>query len=436
MGEGMTQGICHMMTQEENELLTRTGRGTPGGELLRRYWQPVALSEELPSGAAPLSVKILGEELVLFRDDKGRAGLLGIHCSHRGTDLSYGRVEDGGLRCLYHGWLYDVEGRCLQQPGEPGGGEHRDAIRHPAYPCKETGGVIFTYMGPGTPPLLPKYEFLNAPPERLYVNKIFHECNYLQANEGNIDPVHLSFLHRFLENREERYRGVRGAEESHYNLVARNTAPILDVELTDFGVRIYTVRRLEGDKAYLRVSYFILPNLSAFPGQTGGEGYSVNWHVPIDDDHHWKYTFVYSAGAPLDKKMVHRERSELAPDYRLVRNEANRFMQDRESMKSKTYAGMGSGFQAHDAFATASQGAIQDRTEEHLVSSDKAIIAARKLLEKAIRDVQEGREPPHVIREPSQNRVPHLLVISDMISNAGDWKEYTRKLEAEARAKL
>jgi phthalate 4,5-dioxygenase oxygenase subunit len=425
-----------MMTQEENELLTRTGRGTPGGELLRRYWQPVALSEELPAGAAPISMKILGEDLVLFRDDKGRVGLLGIHCSHRGTDLSYGRVEDGGLRCLYHGWLYDIGGRCLQQPGEPGGGEHRDAIRHPAYPCKETGGVIFTYLGPGTPPLLPNYEFLNAPPERLYVNKIFHECNYLQANEGNIDPVHLSFLHRFLENREERYRGVRGAEESHYNLVARNIAPILDVELTDFGVRIYTVRRLEGDKAYLRVSYFILPNLSAFPGQTGGEGYSVNWHVPTDDDHHWKYTFVYSAGAPLDKKMVNRERSELTPDYRLVCNEANRFMQDRESMKSKTYAGMGSGFQAHDAFATASQGAIQDRTEEHLVSSDKAIVAARKLLEKAIRDVQEGREPPHVVREPSQNRFTHLLVISDMIPDTGHWKEYTRKLEAEARAKL
>jgi len=417
-----------MMTKEENELLTRTGPGTPAGELLRRYWQPVALSEELPSGGAPLKVKILGEDLVLFRDDQGRAGLLGIHCSHRGTDLSYGRVEDGGLRCLYHGWLYDVEGRCLQQPGEPGGGEHRDAIRHPAYLCKEAGGVIFTYMGPGQPPLFPNYEFLKAAPDHLYVAKIFHECNYLQANEGNIDPVHLSFLHRFLENREERYRGVRGAEESHYNLVARNIAPTIDVELTDFGVRIYTVRRLEGNKAYLRVSYFILPNLSAFPGQTGGEGYSVNWHVPIDDAYHWKYTFVFSAKAPLQKEVINRERSELTSGYRMVRDKANRYMQDRESMKTKTYAGMGSGFQAHDAFATASQGAIQDRTEEHLVSSDKAIVAARKLLEKAIRDVQEGREPPHVIREPSQNRFPHLLVISDMISDTSDWKEYTKSL--------
>jgi hypothetical protein len=291
-------------------------------------------------------------------------------------------------------------------------------------------------MGPGQPPLLPNYEFLNAPPDRLYVAKIFHECNYQQANEGNIDPVHLSFLHRFLENRDESYRGVRGAGESHYNLVARNFAPTIDIELTDFGVRIYTVRQLEDDKKYLRVSYFILPNLSAFPGQTGGEGYSVNWHVPIDDTHHWKYTFVYSSKAALRKEVVRRERSDLTPGYRLVRNEANRYLQDRDSMKRHTYAGMGAGFQAHDAFATASQGAVQDRTEENLVSSDKAIVAARKLLEKAIKDVQAGGEAPHVIRAPEQNRFPHLLVVSDMISDNYDWKEYTKTLESEARARL
>jgi hypothetical protein len=176
--------------------------------------------------------------------------------------------------------------------------------------------------------------------------------------------------------------------------------------------------------------------LSAFPGQTGGEGYSVNWHVPIDDTQHWKYAFIYSSGAPLDKTVVARERSELTSDYRLLRNSANRYLQDRESMKTKTYAGMGHGFQAHDAFATGSQGTIQDRTDEHLVSSDKAIVAARKLLEKAIRDVQEGRDPAHVAREPSENRFPNLLVISDMIPNTSDWKEYTKGLELEARAKL
>ncbi len=425
-----------MITKEENQLLTQVGRGAPAGELLRRYWQPVALSEELPSGGAPLSVKILGEDLVLFRDDKGRAGLLGIHCSHRGTDLSYGRIEDGGLRCVYHGWLYDINGRCLEQPGEPGGGEHRDSIRHLAYPCQETAGVIFTYMGPGKTPLLPNYEFLGVPPDHRLICKIFHECNYLQANEGNIDPVHLSYLHRFLEDRVERYRGVRGSEESHYNLVGRDVAPSIDVELMDFGVRIYTTRKQPGDEVYLRVSYFILPNLSAFPGQTGGQGYSVNWHVPIDDIHHWKYMFVFSREAPLDKAVIQRERSELTTDFRLVRNSANRFMQDRESMKSKTYSGMGHGFQAHDVFATSSQGAIQDRTQEHMVSSDKAIVAARKLIEKAIRDIQEGREPPHVVRDPGQNRFPHLQVISDLLPSTTDFKQHTRNVEAEARARL
>ena len=423
-----------MISREENELLTQSEPGTPCGEMLRRYWQPVALSEELPAGGAPLTVRILGEDLVLFRDDGGRIGLLGLHCSHRGTDLSYGRIENGGLRCLYHGWLYDIAGRCLEQPGEPGGGAHRDGIRHRAYPCKEVAGAIFTYMGPDEPPLLPNYDFLSASGDHLYVSKIFHECNYLQANEGNIDPVHLSFLHRFLENQDSRYRGVRGADESHYNLVARDSAPILDVELTNFGARIYTVRKLENDRQYLRVSCFVMPNLSAFPGQTGGEGYSVNWHVPIDDTHHWKYTFVYSCGAPLRKDLVNRERSELGPDYRLIRHDANRYLQDRDAMKTKTYAGMGSGFQAHDAFATASQGAIQDRSEERLVSSDKAIVAARKLMVKAIRDVQEGKDPLHVIRSASANRFRHFMVISDMIPSSADWRQYAKHLEAEARA--
>jgi len=425
-----------MITQEENDLLTRVGRGTPAGELLRRYWQPVALAEELPAGGAPLTVRILGEDLVLFRDDKNRPGLLGIHCSHRGTNLSYGRVEDGGLRCLYHGWLYDIDGRCLEQPGESGCGEHRDAIRHPSYPCEEKGGAIFTYMGSGAAPLLPNYEFLTVPSDRRYVNKIFHECNYQQANEGNIDPVHLSYLHRFFEVPQNRYTGVRNTEDSHYSLVARDVAPTIDVELTDFGVRIYTTRKQPSDNVYLRVSYFILPNLSAFPGQTGGEGYSVNWHVPIDDAHHWKYTFVFSRDAALDKGMIERARSEVGTDYKLVRNRANRFMQDREQMKNKTYSGMGYGFQAHDLFATSSQGEIQDRTQEHVVSSDKAIIAARKLMVKAIRDMQDGGEPPHVVRDPEKNRFPHLQVISDLIPGDTDIKQHARKGEDEAKARM
>src|SRR5579871_2680198 len=160
-----------MLTRQENELLTRTGRGTPGGALMRRYWQPVALAEEIPSGAAPIPVKIMGEELVLFRDDRDRLGLLGLYCSHRCADLSYGRIEDGGLRCLYHGWLYDFDGRCLEQPAEPSESRYKDEIRHLAYPVQERGGLVFAYMGKGEPPLLPSYEFLGATVEHRYLVK-------------------------------------------------------------------------------------------------------------------------------------------------------------------------------------------------------------------------------------------------------------------------
>src|SRR3954462_11513671 len=146
-------------TAEENARLTQTGPGTPGGNLMRRYWQPVALQEELPVGGAPVPVRLLGEDLVLFRDEQNRPGLLGIHCAHRGADLSYGRLEDGGLRCIYHGWLYDIEGRCREQPGEPAGSMFHERIRQTAYPCIEAGGLILAYLGPGPAPLLPRFEF-------------------------------------------------------------------------------------------------------------------------------------------------------------------------------------------------------------------------------------------------------------------------------------
>jgi len=423
-----------MISAEENRLLTETGPGTPCGELLRRYWQPVALSEELPQGAAPLRVAVLGERLVLFRDDLGRPGLLGLHCSHRATDLSYGRVEDGGLRCLYHGWLYDICGRVLEQPGEPGGGARRDEIQHLAYPCEERGGVIFAYMGPGAPPLLPRYEFLEVPPPQRSVVKIAYSCNYLQANEGNIDPVHLSFLHRYMGDEQVlRGRLVRGADAADNVLLGHDNAPTIEVEVTDFGLRVYTVRATEAGSLYLRITNFIMPNLSAFGGSTVGEGYAVHWHVPIDDTRHWKYVFMFSRERPLPAELVEKSRSELGDDYRLLRNEANRYLQDRGSMSNKTFTGMGFNFQAHDAFATESQGQIQDRTREHLVSSDKAIVAARKLLLNGIRELQAGRDPQHVVRNPEHNRFPHLAVVSEVVPASTDLKQYWRKFEREYR---
>ncbi len=393
-----------MLTKSENYLLTQTGPGTPMGKVMRRSWQPIAKTDELAAGAAPKTFKVLGEDLVLFRDDRGRPGLLGLHCSHRRTDLSYGRVEDGGLRCIYHGWLYDVHGRCLDQPGETEGGTNRESFRHPAYPCVEAAGLIFGYLGPGDPPLLPAYESLSASRNHIGIRKYYQECNYLQGNEGNIDPVHPSFLHRQFDGNEgsdqRQGSGVRGSDATPDVLYARDTAPTLETELADFGVRIYTIRKAGPDQIYLRVTNFILPNLCAVPGETGGDGYNMNWHVPIDDTHHWKYILTYRRSGPVDQDVFTKlSAAQITGDFRLKKNLANRYLQDREEMKTKTFSGMGPVFPVHDAYATESQGPIQDRTEEHLVSSDQAIIASRKLLLKAAADLGEGREPEHVLRE-------------------------------------
>lgn len=432
-----------MISQEENDLLTRTGPGTPCGDLMRRYWQPAALSEELPPGGAPRPVRLFGEDLVLFRDDQGRPGLADIHCPHRGADLSYGRLEDGGLRCIYHGWLFDVRGRCLDQPGEPGGGEHKGAIRLRSYPCEEKAGIIFAYLGPGEPPLLPAYELLAVPEENRFITKAYSECNYLQSNEGNIDPVHLSFLHVMLDEnlaksgRPSEFVNVRGSGSSVNRLLGSNIAPTIDVEVEDFGLRIYTWRALPDGQAYLRVSNFVMPNLCAVPGETQGAGYLINWHVPIDDEHHWKYMMTFSREAPL-KKDIFRKRytTDIGADYRPMRNRSNRYRQDREEMKTKTFTGLGTFFPTHDLYATETQGTIQDRTNEVTVSSDKAIVGARKLIVNAIKEIQEGREPQHVIRDPKKNRFPHMVVLSQAVPVSTDFKAYTKKaeLEAEARA--
>jgi phthalate 4,5-dioxygenase len=425
-----------MITREENDLLTRIGPGTPCGSLLRNYWQPVALAEELPVGGAPRAVKLMGEELALFRDDQGRPGLLGLHCSHRGTDLSYGRVENGGLRCLYHGWLYDIHGRVIEQPGEPGCGAHRHEICHLAYPCREAGGVVFAYLGAGDPPLLPNYEFLIVPEAYRTVTKILVHCNYLQGNEGNIDPVHLSFLHQSLAGVDiPRRRVVLGSEnESDNALLGKDVAPTIDVEVTDFGLRIYTTRAAGPGKCYLRITNLIFPNASAFGGSTIGEGYSVHWHVPIDDYSHWKYIFMFSRERALTDDLRNWSKVEQTADYSLTRNAANRYRQDRSSMRDQTFTGMGVNFQAHDAFATESQGTIQDRTQEHPVSSDKAIIAERKLILSAIKDVQEGRDPRAIVRDMRANRFADLVVLSEVVSADIDGKEYMRQVAAGNQA--
>ena len=418
------------MLQEENDRLTRVGPGTPCGELMRRYWQPLALSEELPPGGVPLPVRLLGEDMVLFRDDQGRPGLLGIHCSHRGADLSYGRVEDGGLRCIYHGWLYDVHGNCLDQPGEPGGGPHRSEIRQPAYPCVERVGIIFAYMGPGEPPLLPNYEFLALPEEQVFCTKLYSECNYLQGNEGNIDLLHVSILH--YTDRDVQANTVHGGVNG---LSSRGGAPgaeTTDAELVDVGLRVCKLRKVPPDRTYIRSCTFIMPNLCAVPArQEGGRGYTVNWHVPIDDENHWKYVLIFNRERALDKEAVLRERQATDSSYKSLRNKANRYLQDRDSMNTESYSGIGHVFQAQDLCVTESA-AIQDRTREHLVASDAPIVASRKVLLKGIADVEQGRDPANVVRDPDANRFKIISTYGFLPEGTG-WKEYHQGLEGESR---
>ncbi|MPZ15754.1 MAG: Rieske 2Fe-2S domain-containing protein [Chloroflexi bacterium] len=447
-----------MLSKEENDLLTRVGPGTPCGELMRRYWQPAALSEELPPGGPPLSVRLLGEDLVLYRDAAGRPGLLGIHCAHRGADLSYGRLEDGGIRCIYHGWLYDIHGNCLEQPGEPAmrwrqsgsrnsihsptSDAHAEAastsharIHQRAYPCREAGGMVLAYLGSGDPPLLPKYEFLTLPEEHVYAVKLFSSCNYLQGNEGNIDLLHVSFLHH--SERDVQELGAdgptpdgKGLRDNLRTLSGRGAAPFIETceaQLTDVGLRICKVRDIGPEENYIRVATFILPNLTAVPGG------QTNWHVPIDDTHHWKYTIIFNRQRPLDKERVSR-RHTMTADYTPIANRENRYLQDRESMKYVSYSGISpSYFQQQDLCATEGAGRIQDRTQEHLVATDAPIVAARRILASAIKEVQNGRDPPHVVREPGQNRFPNIVATFGTIPKSTTWKEHCNQLASEGR---
>ncbi|HEY3115527.1 MAG TPA: Rieske 2Fe-2S domain-containing protein [Chloroflexota bacterium] len=444
-----------MLSQEENDLLTRTGPGTPCGETLRRYWQPTALSEELPPDGPPLPVRLLGEDLVLFRDSLGRPGLLGIHCSHRGADLSYGRLEDGGLRGIYHGWLYDINGRCLEQPGEPAfrwtdsgagsspessgsaaqatGGSFREKIKHRAYPCTEKNGLILSYLGPGEPPLLPDYEFFSVPEAHASVSKMFSECNFLQGNEGNIDLLHTSFLHYMKRDLASLPEAERRAAQERYaepeTLTGRGPSPGMErceAQALPYGIRNAKIRTAGDGEEYVRLATFLLPNLTVIPGG------SINWHVPIDDTHHWRFGLNFNRERPINRR---GSSWAPAPEYKPHPDGSNRYLQDRELMAEQSYSGIPQiYFVAQDLCATESAGPIQDRTQEHLVANDIAITAARTLLRKAIQDVQEGKDPPHVVRDPGLNHFPEIISSFGMLPRGVSWKDYCAQLVAEGRS--
>ncbi|HWO43905.1 MAG TPA: Rieske 2Fe-2S domain-containing protein [Candidatus Eisenbacteria bacterium] len=420
-----------MLSHEENDLLTRVGPGTPMGSLMRRYWIPALLAEEIaePDGP-PVRVRLLGEDLVAFRDSRGAVGLLAEHCSHRGTSLFYGRNEECGLRCIYHGWKYDIHGAVLETPAEPPGSTLKDKVRHTAYPCKEIAGVVFAYMGPATLlPLFPNYEWTGLPPDQLYVTKSIQDCNYLQGLEGECDSSHLSFLHRaFTEEK-------RGGGDP--DLYGRDGAPKLQAVETDFGVRMISCRNSGDGQTYLRVSNFVMPCHGFVP--TGGlkgnpEGYTVHSHVPIDDQRSMRFNILFRRRRPVREEEKHH-RHEIGPDYIKVRNLHNNYLQDREEQRRQTFTGMGRTFLVHDSCATESMGPICDRSKEHLGASDLAVIAVRKYLLRCLRMVAAGEDPPHIIRTPEQNDLSRIACIVAKLDSGTDPREHVAQvIDRETRA--
>jgi phenylpropionate dioxygenase-like ring-hydroxylating dioxygenase large terminal subunit len=433
-----------MLSAALNDRITRIGPGTPCGALMRRYWQPAALVDELEGPRPVKRVRLLGEDLVLFRDRDGAYGLLGRHCAHRGADLAFGRCEDGGLRCPFHGWLFDVSGACLDQPAEPEDSNFRHKVRQPAYPCVARGGVVWAYMGPhltpdGTPPDFPAFDCFAAPDAYVFAFKGLIDCNWLQALEVGIDPAHASFLHRFFEDEDvadaygRQFRAATiGADIPMTRLLREFPRPRLEVCETEYGLRIAALRQLNEQAMHIRVTNMVFPHAVVIP--MSQEMTITQWHVPVDDTHCYWFAIFTSFAAPVDKARMRAQRLALytLPDYAPRQHRGNDYGFDPDEQRDRTYTGMGEDINVHDQWAVESLGPIQDRTAEHLGSSDKAIIACRKMLFRAIDAVAAG-EAPLLTRDVGGLRGPPSI---DAIGPVAEWEAYWTAQDAARRAEV
>lgn len=417
-----------MLKQEENEKITRTGAGTPMGELLRRYWIPALLANEMsePDGA-PVRVRLLGEDLVAFKNTSGKISLLDAYCPHRGVELFYGRNEECGLRCIYHGWKFDAEGNCVDMPNEPSKSNFQNKVKIKSYPCWEAGGVIWTYMGTESEmPPKPDYEWLRAPESHRFVSKTRVAFNWVQAFEGAIDTSHSSFLH----NNDLADKNA---------LRTRSPNPQLEVIKTPYGYDYAGIRDIGDGRHYVRAYNYIAPFLTA-------RGNVVEWSkggrekyptimlficIPIDDENTFIYTPMYSADPMIAipheyamevEKLYGRHTEDMIPgsNFELKRNRSNDFMINREVQKKKTYSGV-DGINTQDyALQNSMHGRrIADRTRERLGTSDSAVIAFRRVLLKALEDMGEGKELPGLDPSTYHDRRPYDKIIHEDVN----WRE-------------
>ena len=371
-----------MLSHEDNELLVRTGPGTPMGDLMRRYWIPAVFSYQIEKpDCPPVRVGLLGEKLVAFRDSEGKPGLLDERCPHRTASMFFGRNEDCGLRCVYHGWKFDVNGRCVDLPSEPAGSTLRRKVRIKAYPCCEEGGIVWAYMGPPEfQPEFPELEWAMVPASHRYVTRHTQECNWLQGLEGGFDTSHLAFLHT-------------GDAPPNRNIVPSQYA----VVPTDFGFMAGTGRVLKKGEVLWASNLMCMPFHKIFATKPE----AAHMWVPIDDQNTMLYSVDYWPDRPLTDEDLERTKNyngihvENIPGTDIpIHNKSNDYNIDRELQASgKSYTGM-VGLGVQDASVQESMGPIADRTIEHLGASDTAIIQIRKLLLQSLKDFRDGKTPP------------------------------------------
>ena len=402
-----------MLRPEQNAVLTQTGPGTPLGTLFRRYWIPALLAEELaePDGA-PVRVQLLSERLIAFRDTQGRLGLLEEFCAHRRVSLWFGRNEECGLRCPYHGWKYDVTGQCVDLPSELEENGFRARIRLRAYPLVERGGVLWTYMGPPEhQPDLPEYEFALMPPQSRYISKRLQYCNWLQALEGGIDSSHVSWLHRDALRSDPLMQGSRG---NQYNM--GDMMPRFEVAEHPAGLFIGARRKAEDGASYWRITPWCMPSFTMIPPRGDHPVHGHFW-IPIDDENCWAWSFDYhpmraltdaELAAMREGKGIHVRT--LPGTYIPAANRDNDYLMDRVAQRAgKTFSGV-AGIGMQDASLQESMGPIVDRSRENLVSTDNGIYYTRqRLLRAAEALVEQGTAPPGV--DPATQRVRSAAVV-------------------------
>ena len=432
------------MKADLNERITRISAGTPCGQLMRHYWQPVALVDEFDPILAPSmaqrplkTVRLLGQDLVLFKDAQGQFGLLDRPCPHRGADLAFARHEGDGLRCPFHGWKFDVSGQCIETPAEPVGSRLCSRIRQRSYPVIERSGVLMAWLGPegSEPPPLPAIDCFAAPDSHTFAFKGLWSCNWLQAFEVGVDPAHTSYLHRFFSDESievsygRQFRGasageVEGERWPMTRIMREFDRPQISVQTLPYGMQLTTLRPMTEALTHVRITHSIFPHTFVIPLS---ESMTITqMHVPVDDTHTYWYAIFTSFGEPVDKTTMREQRlrSVRLPDYVPNSGRHNQWGYDAQEQRTRTFLGMGEDdINVHDQWACESMGPIQDRTLEHLGSTDVAIAAHRRQLIEAIDAVQAGQLPLGMAQaQLARQRLGPDTV--DGIAPAHDWQNW------------